>query len=232
MLVPGEWRELWARGCRWPCWFPLHGGICRPGASGGHVGSQGMAGAFIHGLRSACWYPGHGSICEPRAPAGHVGSQGMAGALVPRLLGCHFGYRSMAKAVALGLPPAMLVFGAWWELWGRVCTSHDGSQGMVGAVGPGLPGGHVDSRGMERAVGLGLSGVHVSSRGIAGAVGPGLPLAMLVLGAWRELSARGFCRPCWISGHGGSSGPRAARRPCWFLGHGGSCGLWAAGQPC
>jgi len=45
MLFPGAWQELNKRVCRWPCWFPAHGGSCGPEAAARHVGSHVMAGA-------------------------------------------------------------------------------------------------------------------------------------------------------------------------------------------
>jgi len=103
---------------------------------------------------------------------------------------------------------------------------------------------------MAGALGLGLPGGHVGSPGMAGAVGSGLPLAMLVSRAWRDLWAwvcqaamvfpghgkscrRGAAgRPCWFPGHGGSCWSGAAERPCWFPGHGGSCWAVAGERPC
>jgi len=74
MLVPGAWRELWARVCCRPCWFSVHGRSCGGGAAGSHVGSRGIAGAVGPGL-----------------PSGHVGSKGLAGALGLVLPGGHVG---------------------------------------------------------------------------------------------------------------------------------------------
>jgi len=114
-------------------------GAIGPGLPGGHFDSQAMAGAVVLGLPSAMlvprawrdlwsrgccrpfWFPGHGGSCGVRAAGDHVG------------------FRVMAAAVGLGLPPAMLVPGAWREL----CD-------------PGQPGGHVSSQVMAGAVGFGL----------------------------------------------------------------------------
>ena len=121
ILVLVTWRELWARGCDRPCWFPGRGRSRSPGAATDHVGSRGMAGALGLGCHRPRLFPGHGGSCGPRAPASLVSSQGMAGALVPRLLGGHVGSQGMAGAVGLGLPPAMLVPGAWRDLWTLGC---------------------------------------------------------------------------------------------------------------
>jgi len=89
---------------------------------------------------------------------------------------------------------------------------------MAGAVGTGLPGGHVGSQGISASVGLGLLGDHDGFRGIVGtvspklpfghigsqgmvkAVGPRLPPAILVPGAWRELWAQGYEAAMFVPG--------------------------------
>ena len=171
--LPGAWRELWDQGSRRPCWFPRHGKSCGPRASAGNVLSQGTAGAvgpglplamlvpmarrelWVWGCRRPCWFSGHGGSCGTEAAAGHVGSRGMEGAVVP------------------GLPPAMLVLGAWPELWSWGCFRPCWFPEHGWSCGPGADPSHVGSQGM------------------AGAVGLGLPLAILVVGAWRELWAQG-----------------------------------------
>jgi len=131
MLVPCSWKMLWAWGCRRPCWFPRHGKSCGPRASTGNVVSQGMAGAvgpglplamlvpmpqqelWVWGCRRPCRFSGHSGSCGTEGAAGHVGSRGMEGAVGP------------------GLPPAMLVPGAWRELWAQVCCHPCWFPGMV-----------------------------------------------------------------------------------------------------
>jgi len=186
---------------------------------------------WLFGSRRPCCFPGHGERFCPGPDASHVGFRGMAG------------------AVCLGLPPAMLVRRAWRELLAWVCQAvlvfpGDGKSCRPGATGrpcwfPGHGGicghgaaaSHVGSQGMAGAVGLKLLGGHVGSWGMAGAVGPGLPPAMLVPQAWRDLWAR-VCQAVMVFlGPGKSCGPGAAGRPCSFPGHGGSTGLGAAGRP-
>ena len=97
-------------------------------------------------------------------------------------------------AVGLGLPSAMLVPGAWRELWAWLCRrayrfpGHDGNCGPVAGAS------------------------HVASRGMAGPVCSSLLLAMLVPGAWQHLWTRVCRQPCWFLAHGGSFGIRAAAR--------------------
>ena len=179
-----------------------------PGLPRGHVGSRGMARAFfprllgVHvgsldtagsvarGCRRPCWFPGHGGSCGPRAVRGTCGCQGMAGAVGPR----H--------------PPAMLIPGAFRELWARVCCHPCWFQGHGGSCGPGSAAGHVGSRGIAGAVDPGLPCGHVGSKGLAGALGLVMPPTFLVPGARQDLWAQGSRRHVGSRVMAGSVGAR------------------------
>jgi len=129
-----------------------------------------------------CLFPDDIGNCGLGAAGGHVGFRGMAEAVVPGQPVGHVGSRVMPAAVGLGLPPAMMVPGAWSELLARVCRWPCWFPGHGGSCGPGAAGGHFGSRGM------------------AGAVGPGLLPGMLVPMSWQELWARGCYAAMLVSG--------------------------------
>jgi len=122
LLVPGTWCELWARGCQQPCWFLGHSGKCASGAAGSHVASQGMAGVVGPGLQSGhvCSQSMAGAV-GPGLSGSRVDSKCMVGAVGPEIPGGHVCSRGMVGAVGLGLPVAILVLGAWRELWAQGC---------------------------------------------------------------------------------------------------------------
>ena len=209
ILVLGTWREMWAWGCRQPCWFPGHGGSCGPW--GGRVSMlvprawqklwSGTAPAMLvpgawqelwaRCCPAAIWLLGHGGSCGPKASAGHVDSRGISGAVGP------------------GLLPSMLVYGAWRQLWARVGCRPCWFQGhgrICGSKAPGRPcwfpwqGGTCGSRAAGRPCWFSGHGVNCGPgvacrpcwyQDIAGAVGPRLPLAILVSWSWREVWALG-----------------------------------------
>ena len=165
---------------------------------GGHVGSQVMAGALGLGLM------GGRVFCQVMARAvgpgllcGRVGFRGMAGAVglwlssatsVPGAWhelwarGCRatmFVPRSWRELWARGCRAAMLVARAWWELWALGCQAAMFFSGHAGSCG------------------LGVAGGRVGSLVLAGAVVLGLPVAILFIGAWRELWVQG-CRAAML----------------------------------
>jgi len=101
-LVPGAWRELWARGCAGHDGSRVMAGAMDSRLPGDHVGSRGMAGV----------------LC-PVLPGSHVCTRGLAGAVGQGLRDGNVGSQGMAGYVVPGLLPAMLVPGAWRELWAR-----------------------------------------------------------------------------------------------------------------
>jgi len=117
-----------------PWFFPGHGGSCGPGAVRRIFCCQGMAGAVgprhlparlvprawrercARGCCRPCWFPGHGGSCGLGGAVGYVCSRGMMGAVG---LGLHrpWCFPGHDGSCGLGTAPAMVLPGAWWELW-------------------------------------------------------------------------------------------------------------------
>ena len=146
-------------------------------------------------------------VVGPGQPVGHVGS------------------RVMAAAVGLGLPPAMMVPGAWWELLARVCRRPCCFPGHGGNCGPGAAGRQCWFPGHGGSCGPGSDGQPCWFPGHVKSCGPGpARRPCLFPGRGGSIELRAARRTCSFPEHGGSCGPGAAGRPCWFLGHGAICG--------
>jgi len=123
----------------------------------GHVGSEGIVGSVVPGL--TCGHVFSQGIVGSVGPGlllGHVGSQGVERNISPGLPDGHVGSRAVVRSVVLGLLPAMLVSRAWRELWAQVSRRPCWFPGHFGSCGPWLPGNHIGSQGMVGAVGPGL----------------------------------------------------------------------------